>query len=72
MHNLRYAYVTLIIYIHTKLYPKFKVTFIEQLTETENVSRATLKFQSKRREDFWILKLNDLTSKGLNQKLSNV
>ena len=43
-------------------------TLIEQLTETENVSKATLKL----REDFWILKLDTLTCKGLTQELNNV
>ena len=30
------------------------------------------KIRLKRREDFWILKLDTLTSKGLNQELNNV
>ena len=42
-------------------------TLIEQLIETENVSKATLKLRLKLREDFWILKL----LKGLKQELNN-
>ena len=49
-----------------------KLTFIEQLTETENVSKANLGLQLKLMEDFWILKLGTLCLKGLNQELKNV
>ena len=49
-----------------------KFTLIKQLTETENVSKATLKLRLKLREDFWILKLDTLTPKHLNQELNNV
>ena len=38
----------------------------------ENVTKATLKLRLKRREDFWILKLDSLSPKGLNQELNNV
>ena len=31
-----------------------KCTLIEQLTKTENVSKAILKLRLKQREDFWI------------------
>ena len=47
-------------------------TLIEQLTETENVNKATLKLPLKYREDFWILKIGTLSPKGLNQELNNV
>ena len=49
-----------------------KLTLIEQLTNTENVSKATLKLRLKLREDFWILKLDTLSPEGLNQELNNV
>ena len=49
-----------------------KFTLIEELTEMENVTKATLKLRLKRREDFWILKLDSLSPKGLNQELNNV
>ena len=42
---------------------------MEQLTETENVSKTTSKLRLKLREDFWILKLDTLSPKGLNQEL---
>ena len=45
---------------------------MEQLTETENVSKTTSKLRLKLREDFWILKLDTLSPKGLNQELNNV
>ena len=48
---------------HTKFF------LLEQLIETENISKATLKFRLKQREDFWILKLDTLTPKVLNQGL---
>ena len=40
--------------------------------DKKNVGKATLKFQSKPREDLWILKLDTLSPKGLNQELYNV
>ena len=49
-----------------------KFTLIEQLNETENISKTALKLRLKRREDFWILKLDTLSPKGLNQDLNNV
>ena len=49
-----------------------KFTLIEQLTETENVNKPTLKLHLKYREDFWILKLDTLSPKGLNEELNNV
>ena len=49
-----------------------KFTLIEQLTETENVSKATLKLRLKLREHFWILKLDTLSPKDLNQELKNI
>ena len=49
-----------------------KLTLIEQLTETENVSKATLKLRLKQKEDFQILKLKTLTPKSLKQELDNV
>ena len=44
----------------------------EQLTETENVSQASLKLCLTRREYFWISKLDTLSPKGLNQELNNI
>ena len=49
-----------------------KFTLIEQLTETENVRKATLKLRLKLRQDMSILKLDTSSPKGLNQELDNV
>ena len=49
-----------------------KFTLIVPLTETENVSKVTLKLPLKLKQDFWILKLDTLSPKGLNQELNNV
>ena len=49
-----------------------KFTLIEQLTEISNVSKDTLRLRLKRREDFWIIKLETNAPKGLNQELNNV
>ena len=49
-----------------------KFTLIEQLTETENVRKATLKLRLKLRQDLSILKLDTSSPKGLNQELDNV
>ena len=49
-----------------------KLTLTEQLTETENVCKATLKLRLKLGEDFWIIKLGTLSPKDLNQELNNV
>ena len=49
-----------------------KFTLTEQLTEPENVRKATLKLRLKLRQDFSILKLDTLSLKGLNQELNNV
>ena len=49
-----------------------KFTLIEQLTEISNVSKDTLRLRLKRREDFWIIKLETLARKGLTQELNNV
>ena len=49
-----------------------KFTLIEQLKEIPNVSKDTLRLQLKWREDFWIIKLEILAPKGLNQELNNV
>ena len=46
-----------------------RFTLIKQLTKTENVSKATLKLPSK---NFWILKLDTLSTKGLNKELNNI
>ena len=37
-----------------------------------NVSKDTLRIRLKRREDFWIIKLETLAPTGLNQELNNV
>ena len=49
-----------------------KFTLIEQLTEISNVSKDTLRLRLKRREDFWIIKLETFAPKGLNEELNNV
>ena len=49
-----------------------KFTLIEQLMEISNVSKDTLRLRLKRQEDFWVIKLETLASKGLNQELNNV
>ena len=49
-----------------------KFILIKQLTELSNVSKDTLRLRLKRREDFWIIKLETLAPKGLNQPLNNV
>ena len=49
-----------------------KFTRIEQLTETSNVNKDTLRLRLKQREDFWIFKLETLPRKRLNQELNNV
>ena len=49
-----------------------KFTLMEQVTETKNVSKAILKLQLKLREDFWLLKLDTFSPKGLNRELNNV
>ena len=49
-----------------------KFTLIEQLTEILNVSKDTIRLWLKRREAFWIIKLETLAPKGLNQELNNV
>ena len=60
---------------HFKIYgPNFmehaKFTLIEQLTKISNVSKDTLRIRRKRREDFWIINLETLASKELNQELN--
>ena len=54
----------------SNLYAKF--TLNEQLSNIHTTDKETLKFRLKRREDFWIQKLETLTPKGLNQELNNV
>ena len=49
-----------------------KFTLIEQLTEISNISKDTIRLWLKRREYFWIIKLETLAPKGLNQELNNV
>ena len=49
-----------------------KFTLIGQLTEISNVSKDTLRLRLKLREDFWIIKLETIAPKGLNQELNNV
>ena len=49
-----------------------KFTLIEQLSNIHTTDKDTLKFRLKRREDFWILKHQTLTPKGLNRELNNV
>ena len=49
-----------------------KFTLIEKLTEISNLSKDTLRLWLRPREDFWIIKLETLPPKGLNQELNNV
>ena len=49
-----------------------KFTLTEQLTEISNVSKDTLRLRLKRREEFWIIKLETLAPTGLNQELNHV
>ena len=49
-----------------------KFTLIKQLSNIHTTDKETLKFWLKRREDFWIQKLETVTPKGLNQGLNNV
>ena len=49
-----------------------KFTLIEQINNTINTDIDTIKIRLKRREYFWILKLDTLTPRELNQKLNNV
>ena len=45
-----------------------KLTLIEQLSETSNINKDTLRLRLKRREDFWIHKPETLAPEELNQK----
>ena len=47
-------------------------TLIQQSDNTINTDIDTIKKRLKRREDFWILKLDTLKPKRLNQELNNV
>ena len=49
-----------------------KFILIEQIDNIINTGIDTIKIRMKRREDFWILNLDTLTPKGLNQELNNV
>ena len=49
-----------------------KFTLTEQLTEISHVSKDTLRLRLKRREEFWIIKLETLAPTGLNQELNHV
>ena len=49
-----------------------KFTQTEQLMEISNISEDTLRLRLKWQEDFWIIKLETLPPKGLNQELNNV
>ena len=49
-----------------------KLSLTEQLNNILTTDKETLKFRLKRREDFWIQKLETLTPKGLNQELNNI
>ena len=49
-----------------------KFTLIEQLSNIHTSDKEILTFRLKRREDFWIQKLESLSPKGLNPELNNV
>ena len=55
---------------HFNLHAKLKL--IKQVSNIHATDKETLKLQLKRREDFWIQKLETLVPKGLNQELNNV
>ena len=48
-----------------------KFTIIEQITETSNVSKGTLRLLLKRRETSYTIRLETLVPKGLNQERNN-
>ena len=48
-----------------------KFTIIEQITETSNVSKGTLRLRLKRRETSYTIRLETLVPKGLNQERNN-
>ena len=47
-----------------------KFIMIDQLRNIRSTSTETLKERLKQRENFWIMKLETLTSHGLNQQLN--
>ena len=49
-----------------------KFTLIEQLTEISYVSKDNLRLRQKRRKYFWIIKLETVAPKELNQEVNNV
>ena len=49
-----------------------RFTLIEQINNIITTDIDTIKIRVKRTEDFWILKLDTLSPKGLNQELNNV
>ena len=49
-----------------------KFSPIEQLKETSNESKDTIRLRLKRQEYFWIDKLRTLAPQRLNQELPNV
>ena len=53
-----------------KLHAKFSL--IRQLSNIYTTDKKAVKFRLKRRENFWIPKLEMLTPKGLNQELNNL
>ena len=49
-----------------------RFTLIEQINNIITTDIDTIKISVKRTEDFWILKIDTLSPKGLNQELNNV
>ena len=49
-----------------------KFTLIKQLRGVLNVSPDTLRLRLQWREDFWIIQLETLVPKGLNQEQNNL
>ena len=47
-------------------------TLIEQLTETSNVNKDTLRLQLEHLEDLWIIKIKTLAPRRLNHELNHV
>ena len=48
-----------------------KFSLIEQLCEMPNVKHQTIRLRLKQQEDFWIIELETLAPKVLNQELNN-
>ena len=61
-----------VLQINPEFRETFRFTLIEQVSTIHITNKDTLNFRLKRHEDFWIEKLETLTTKGLNQESKNV